>query len=402
MSQAAKISALARSSVIPLAVYAVSRLVDTLILLGLKSQQTTDPNYFGGGAVPVQVQAPTYGHIISNWDGQWYRSIAQHWYPGSLPTNPDGSVMQNAWAFYPGFPTLCHALMRLGLSYEASAGLISTVAGGVGCWLLYLLVRTSGSRFTATMAVVGFCFFPAAVVLQVAYTESLAFALIAGALLALNRRRYGWFMACTVALSLTRPVALPLAAVVGIHGLIRWIRRDKEPFEFHERVTVAAATVLAVASFGVWPMIAAAVTGRLDAYWVTANAWALNGHWTTWLSETLHVGGQGVITFTLVAIFASVAIATQKSARAWPTELRTWSVAYVLYLLASTRVTPSITRYLLLAVVPWWPLPKVSEERHPVAFQVALAILIASVGVLMQYAWTGTNFIVGPNARQYP
>lgn len=402
MPQAAKIRALARSSVIPLGVYALSRLIDTFILLGLRSKQTTDPNYFAGGVVPVQVQPRTYGHIITNWDGQWYRSIAEHWYPGTLPTNPDGSVSQNAWAFYPGFPTLCRVLMHLGLSYETSAALISTVAGGIGCWLLYILVRTSGSRFTATMAVIGFCFFPAAVILQAAYTESLAFALIIGALLALNRRRYGWFMACTMALSLTRPVALPLAAVVGLHGLIRWIRRDKEPFAFEDRVTVAAATGTAVVSFAVWPLIAAVTTGRLDAYWVTARTWAPDGHWTTWLSETLHVGGQGVIMLTVLVAFCAIVIATQTAATAWPTEARTWSVAYVLYLLASTRVTPSLTRYLLLAVLPWWPLPSVSERQHRLAIQVAIAVGVAGVGVMMQYAWTGTNFIVGPDARTYP
>ncbi|BBH18257.1 hypothetical protein Back2_25440 [Nocardioides baekrokdamisoli] len=402
MPQAAKIAAAARSSVIPLGVYAFSRLVDTLILFGLRSKQTTDPNYFAGGTVPVQLQPRTYGHIISNWDGQWYRSIAQHWYPSTLPTNPDGSVSQNAWAFYPGFPTLCRGLMHLGLSYEASAGLISIVAGGIGCWLLYLLVRVSGSRFTAAMAVVGFCFFPAAVLLQAAYTESLAFALIMGALLSLNKRRYGWFMVCTLALSLTRPVALPLAAVAGLHWLVRWMRRDTEPFEFEDRVTEGAATLMAVASFGVWPMIAAAVTGRLNAYWATANTWALDGHWVSWLSETARVGGQGVLTFTLVAAFAAIVIVTQRSARAWPTELRTWSAAYVLYLLATTRATPSITRYLLLAVVPWWPLPEVSERRLPVSAQVAIALAFATAGTMLQYAWTGTNFIVGPDARTYP
>lgn len=401
MSEAAKITRIARSSAIPLAVYAVSRLVDTLVLLGLKSHQTTDPSYFSGGVVPVQVQPRTYGHIITNWDGQWYRLIADHGYPHTLPTY-NGQVWQNPWAFYPGFPMLCRVLMRLGLSFETSAGLISVAAGAIGCCLLYALVRTTGSRFTATMAIVGFCFFPAAVVLQAAYTEALAFALIAAALLALNRRRYGWFMACAFALSLTRPVALPLAAVAGLHLVIRWLRRDNEPFEARERVLAAASTVIALLSFGVWPLIAAVATGRLDAYYVTELAWAPNNTWTTWLSETLHAGGQGVILFTVVTLFAVVAIVAQRSAKAWPDEVRIWSVAYVLYVLASTRVTPSITRYLLLAIVPWWPLPDVSERRLPVAARAAIIVAVAAVGTITQYAWTGTNFIVGPDARTYP
>lgn len=402
MWEATKITRIARASVIPLGVYAVSRLIDTLILLRLKVHQTTDPNFLSGGIVPIQVQPRTYGHIITNWDGQWYRLIAEHGYPHTLPTYADGSVVQNQWAFYPGFPMLCRLLMQLGLSFEAAATTVTLLAGAVGACLLYALVRGSGSRFTAMMTVVGFSFFPTATVLQAAYTEALAFALIAGALLALNRRRYEWFMACTVVLSLTRPVALPLAAVVGLHLLIRWLRRDKEEFPASERAMAGIATVVALLSFGVWPMIAALTTGHFNAYYATALTWDNNRQWHTWLGETLGVGGQGVMLFTIIAAFGIVAIVTQRAARAWPTELRTWSAAYVLYLLASTRVTPSITRYLMLAIVPAWPFPEISERRLPMLAKVGIVGAIAGAGVLLQIGWTGSNFIVGPDYRAYP
>lgn len=392
---------IARQSAIPLALYALSRVIDTFVLLRLQHRQTTDPTFLTGGVVPIQVQPRTYAHIITNWDGQWYRLIAEHGYPHTLPTY-NGQVWQNQWAFYPGFPMLCRVLMHLGLSYEASAALISTVAGAVGCCLLYALVRTAGTRFTAAMAVVGICFFPAAVVLQAAYTESLAFALIVGALLALTRRRYGVFVVCTVALSLTRPVALPLAAVIGVHTLIRWLRRDKDPFPVRERLGAGAATAVAIASAGVWPLIAAAVTGHLNAYYQTELAWADNRQWRTWLGDAVGFGGQGVMTFTAVAVFVVIVIAAQRSAKAWPTELRVWSVAYVLYVLASTRVTPSITRYLMLAIVPWWPLPAVSERRMPPIAQIAIVAAAVVIGTELQIGWTGANFIVGDSYRGYP
>ena len=403
MSQAAKISAVARRSVIPLGVYALSRLVDTFILLGLRSKQTTDPDFLHWpGVVPIQVQPRTYSNIIANWDGQWYELIAKHGYPHVLSTYSNGQVVQNQWAFYPGFPMLCRLLMQTGMSFAVSAIVVNLIAGAIGCCLLYALVRTSGSTFTATMAVVGFCFFPTAFVLQAAYSEALAFALIVGALFALNRRRYSWFMICTIALSLTRPVALPLAAVAGLHALLRWVRRNREPFEPHERTMAVASTAVALVSFGVWPMIAALVTGRWDAYWVTARTWSNDGHWVSWLSETSHIGGQGVMLFTVVIVLAMVTILTQRGARAWPTELRAWSGMYVLYLLASTRVTPSITRYLMLAILPGWPAPDLSERRLPVPVMIAIGLCLAGAGVLVQIGWLGSDFIVGPDWRGYP
>ena len=403
MTERSLIARLPRWPLIPLAVFALSRVVDAFILLGLKSKETTDPHFLNWpGIVPIQVQPRTYANITTNWDGQWYELIAKHGYPHSLSEYSNGAVVQNQWAFYPGFPMLCRPFMEMGLSFAVSAMIVNLLAGAIGCCLLYALVRTTGSRFTAIMGVVGFCFFPTAFVLQAAYSEALAFALIVGALLALNRRRYGWFIACAIALSLTRPVALPLAAVVGIHGLIRWWRRDKQPFEYNERLAVGAATATALLSFGVWPLIAAVVTGRIDAYWVTARTWTSDGHWVSWVSETAHIGGQGVMLFTVAIVLVLAVILTQRGARAWPSELRVWSGMYVLYLLATTRVTPSITRYLMLAILPGWPLPDVSERRLPVPVQALIALALAGAGVLVQIGWVGSNFVVGPDWRGYP
>ncbi|HZP15116.1 MAG TPA: hypothetical protein VFA96_04785 [Nocardioides sp.] len=112
MTERSLIARLPRWPLIPLAVFALSRVVDAFILLGLKSKETTDPHFLNWpGIVPIQVQPRTYANITTNWDGQWYELIAKHGYPHSLSAYSNGAVVQNQWAFYPGFPMLCRPLM---------------------------------------------------------------------------------------------------------------------------------------------------------------------------------------------------------------------------------------------------------------------------------------------------
>jgi hypothetical protein len=71
----------------PLAVYAIARLVDLVFILIAARHQIALPN--GATALPgynaweASPASPGYGTVASNWDGQWYLSIATN---GALQT----------------------------------------------------------------------------------------------------------------------------------------------------------------------------------------------------------------------------------------------------------------------------------------------------------------------------
>ncbi|HVD23850.1 MAG TPA: hypothetical protein VNC23_12220, partial [Lapillicoccus sp.] len=58
-------------------------------------------------------EAPGYWVVMANWDGQWYQQIADVGYPNPLPLDDTGHVDMNAWAFFPLYPMIVGALMRL-------------------------------------------------------------------------------------------------------------------------------------------------------------------------------------------------------------------------------------------------------------------------------------------------
>lgn len=389
--------------VLPLAIFAASRVVESLVLWHLLGMQ--HDGFLGPGGGPVR----SWGHQVSlieglsNWDGAWYREIANHGYPHHLPRF-DGQVQQNAWAFYPMFPGLVRLIMVLGLSFETSAFLLSLACAAVASCLLFRLVAEHASRFTAAMAVVGLMFAPMAPIFEAAYTESLALLLLLLALTALGHRRYGWFAALTLLIAFARPMSLPLALVAGVHWLLRWRHRDQEPFDMRDRIQVGAAAVWAALTFGLWPLVAGLRTGELDAYFKTQNAWVGAGShgWPSWLQQAVHLSSTMSVTVVVAVVIGAIALAVQKGAKAWGPELRTWTWAYPIYILGTARPTSSIFRYLLLTVTPLWPVPSVSERVTSVPARIALVALVVGVGVALQFLWLDAYFVITPHRLGAP
>ena len=77
--------------------YAVCRVVTGILLTIVAARQV--PTGWTGPDV-------TYLTFTAQWDGQWYKAIAEHGYPATLPVDGTGLVQQNPWAFYPLFPLL--------------------------------------------------------------------------------------------------------------------------------------------------------------------------------------------------------------------------------------------------------------------------------------------------------
>lgn len=390
--------------VLPLAIFAASRVVESLVLQHLLGMQ--HDAYMPAGGLPEK----SWGHQVSliegltNWDGRWYWKIVDHGYPHHLP-RIDGVVQQSAWAFYPLFPALVRTVMLLGLSFESAAVTVSVVCAAMASCLLFRLVSEHASRFTASMAVVGLMFAPMAPIFEAAYTESLALLLLLLALIVLGRRRYGWFAFFTLLIGFARPMALPLALVCVVHWLLRWRHRHIEPFPVGERVKVGAAAVWAAVTFGIWPAVVALRTGELDAYFKTQNAWAgitTSQAWPSWLQQAVQSPSQMTVYTVLGVLAGAAALALQRGARAWGPELRTWTWAYPLYILGTARPTSSIFRYLLLTVTPFWPVPMVSERVKSVPARIGLVALVVGVGVTLQFMWLNAYYVIWPNRLGAP
>ena len=131
---------------IPLGLFALSRVFSTLwLVLGAQHQVALPEGISNHVAVPTS-SAPGYLGVISNWDGQWYRSIAESGYPELLP-NEMGRVMANEWAFLPGYPMVVRLVMEAtGLSFPVAATIVSLTSASLALVLLYGMVMRRGGH----------------------------------------------------------------------------------------------------------------------------------------------------------------------------------------------------------------------------------------------------------------
>lgn len=368
---------------LPLAVFLVSRVVSTVMLLLAGRDQVAPP-----GIEQFFPHDPTLAELLGNWDGRWYREIVTDGYPADLPRGDDGAVVQNVWAFYPLVPGLARLLVLGGLDPVWAASIVAMVSSAAACVLLFEMVRERADDFTASLTVAGLTLGPVGLLFQTTYTEGPALLLVLLALRALGRRTWGRVATYGLLLSLTRPITLALAVVCGAFWLALWRRRRIEPFNVHDRAQLAAVTVVVTLEFLVWPTVAGMVTGEGDAYRLTQAAWLFGtGEWTTWLSGLV---GRGAGPFTLLGVVVLLFVGwfvVRRDASAWPLEGRLWTGVYTLYILGATRPTASVVRYLALAAFPSWPMPEVSQRCRTTRSRTALAIPVVVACCLAQWWW---------------
>lgn len=386
-----------------LGVYALTRLFVVLVVVIAGRHQIAVPaglpEYHS--AMPTGA-APGYWTIMTNWDGQWYGDIATNGYPAVLPVDAAGNVLQNAWGFYPLFPLLVGGLMRVtGLSFAAVGPTVSVVAGAVAVVVLFRLVQRALGTTTARIATVLTCTFMSAPVLQAAYTESLALLLVASCLMLLRGRRYAWMALLIVLLALTRNVVLAMAPVVMLHGAVRWKARADNEFTTSDRVSVGGLAVLCLAATGLWPGIAAAVTGGASAYTQTMGAWGGGVRVLVAWPRTLFnaLGPTGLVLF-VVMLVCLVALLARPAAARWGPELWGWAVAYPCYLLLATDLGPWALRHLMLA----FPLSLMAVDfLRSMGSRVARTCLMGLTvcgGLALQCIWIANLLVVADPAHQ--
>ncbi len=373
-----------------LAVYGLTRIWSTGVLLAAAAGQ---PESYWGAARPDYA---TFAGLF--WDGSWYKAIAEDGYPVTLPVDPGGAVQQNAWAFFPLFPMLVRVLTEAtGGSWTVIAPTTALLLGAGAALVLYRLIQPQvearraagadlpGGRRIALSTVLLVGLHPAAPVLQVAYSESLALLLIALTLLLLVRRRYLWAVPAVLAVGFTRAVALPLAVVVVVHLALRW-RDHRAGREALTRGAVARIGALAVAAglSGIaWPVVVGAATGVPDAYVQVQAAW--RGTFSSapvvpWFEMAEYLMGRAGLLVLLLAVGAVMSLAFSRAAGSAGPEVQAWGICYLAYLLLVAFPQSSLIRFLILA----FPLGVATAVLARTPRRLAV---VAGTFAILQWAW---------------
>jgi hypothetical protein len=374
----------------PLSVYVASRLISAAFIIA-----AAGPAHRSG-----------YSDMATAWDGEWYRYIATTGYPANLPTGAGGQVLQNPWAFSPGYPLTVRALMAVTRQdFSLVAPTLSLVLGAAAIVVIFVLLERAVSRFYACACVILTCTFMAAPSMQIAYTESLALLLLAGALLLLREHKYVAVAALLLALSLTRPVVLAFIPVVIAHGLTRWRRQESDPFPAGDRRAVVLLTAWCVAVTALWSAIVAVGTRDVFAWIKTQEAWRVTPHFAPrlgWPASIFHYYGWPALAMLAFVVLVTLWIGVRPGARAWGPELRTWIIAYPAYLLLTTDPIPSVIRWILLAFPLMWPFPEEASTRSEHRFRVILIACLVVVGLALQWFWVSSFLGARAPSDWYP
>ena len=164
--------------------------------------------WYGSDAVYGRRHPWTWHFLIK--DANFYLGIAEHGYTG-YPARA---------AFFPLFPVLIHLASYLTGGDYPAAGLIAGIAcGAASAVAVWALAARACGRWVADRAVMLYCAFPGAMTFGILYSEPLAVALGAAALLALLDRR--WLLAGIIGAVATaeRPSMIILVAASGVAAL---------------------------------------------------------------------------------------------------------------------------------------------------------------------------------------
>jgi hypothetical protein len=98
----------------------------------------------------------------------------------------------------------------------------------------------------------------------------------------------------------------------------------------------------------------------------------------------------------------ALGLALHRGARAWGPELRTWAIAYPLFLMLTTTPGPSVIRWLFLAFPLFWPFPEEATTTSEKRFRVVLIAVLAILGLVMQWVWVSYFLAAKSPSVWYP
>ena len=292
---------------------------------------------------------------LANWDGLWYRELANKGYPDHV------SYAQTTLGFFPLFPITIWILEPIFSLFVDGQILASTVAGVVistaGGFVATVLVNRLATgwwgRQSARRATLLFCAFPGSVVFSMVYSEGLLIPLAAGCLYALQRRR--WLLAGILAGLATAvgPTALMLIPVCAVSAVREWRRRG---WGVADARRVLVAPVLSLAGSSVFALFLWAWTGNpLATYIAQHHGWREKTdplamvHMTTRLAGEIsftHLN-EPTINLNLVVgliggfLLLGMLVLMFKARRTMPLEAILWTLGISFLALTSEYVPPN-------------------------------------------------------------
>ena len=384
-----------------LVIWAATRLVSTALFFWAASTQGPSPWSFSGH--------PGYFDFLNIWDVEWYHRIFDYGightpgYSVILPTNPDGSVQQNSWAFMPGFPLLVRGLTLLtagAIPWRVLAPTVSLVLSFALAVMIYKLFALKFEEGVALWGLTLFGFWATSPVLQAGYAETLGLLFLTGGLYYLIQHRYLLAVSWLVGLSITRPGMVSFAAMLFGMWIVRWFkhRNGQVFFTNTERWQLGGLAVFSGFLGLAWPIFAWIVTGRMDAYTATELAWRYSGanaHLVLmdgWFGiGNLLLGPHWGWAFVVFAVGLGVWVQFSKSVRKLGNELRLWNGAYFLYLLLVFNPQSSTFRILMPAFPLFAALAFKTRNLSPTSKWFVLVFMTITQMVWLAICWVFVN-----------
>lgn len=370
-----------------LAVYAATRLLT--FLLFLVTAATQGDNYWTRAN-------PGYFDFLNIWDVEWFGKIYANGYPTNLPLSEHGSVLQNEWAFLPGFPATVRSLDFTGIEWKVLAPILAAFFGAAFAVVAFKVFAAKFNDHQALWAIGLFLLSPASPILQTGYAESLGLLLIALGILAWLEDRYLVAAIWLTALAFVRPGLAAFALAFAVVWIVRFItaRMGGRAFGLVEALKLASLSIWSLILNFAWPMVAAQATGRVDAYVATELAWRAGYPFDggglmpilPWFSSAEYfIGGWFGVALVLVAITSAVLVFFIPEVKALGFELNAVVGSYFVYLLMFFFPQSSIVRILMPTFVLFGAVAQFWVRWPKPARYVGLVVL-----VLLQFGWLMT------------
>jgi hypothetical protein len=194
-------------------------------------------------AVEVATQHTSLQSSMSHWDGFWYLKTTAQWYDHTIYKH---AGQYETLGFMPGYPLLIWVIAHVTQIGNFGAGLlISLVSGGVATVLIGRLAVEWWGEAAGRRAILFWCFFPGTIVFSMVYTEGLQLALVSGAIILLQRKRWLWAgVLCGFATAIA-PAAL---AVIPMCAVAAW--RELRARGWHDRKAQRSLIAVILAPLG--------------------------------------------------------------------------------------------------------------------------------------------------------
>ena len=197
--------------------FAISRLI--VIMLIWFSRQIVERGPYVTLSGQMQ-HGGTLRDLLTQFDGFWYRLIAEHGYG---PPTPDLAA-----AFFPVYPLLVRGVAFVVRDLQVASLIVSNGCLLAAALLFVRLLRLDYDELVCRRAITFLMFNPVSFFLSAAYTESTFLLLSIGALLAARQGKWLGAALCGGCLSATRAPGLIIAAPLLAEYVLQWRGRGAE------------------------------------------------------------------------------------------------------------------------------------------------------------------------------